>query len=93
MGEMPTRVAHTAAQAIDALGGANYVADLLGFGPNAVRNWYLRGFPPEAYALLAPRLREAGVEFSDRLFKQYTMATAPKPAPKKRRRKRDGGKA
>jgi hypothetical protein len=92
---MPSpRVVHTAAQAIDALGGANYVADLLGFGANAVRNWYRRGFPPEAYALLAPRLREAGCDFSDELFRQYPVATAPrrppKPKPKPRRRKNGG---
>jgi len=85
---------HTAAQAIDALGGANYVAALLGFGPNAVRNWYRRGFPPEAYALLAPRLREAGCDFSPELFRQYAVASKPKPPPepKSRRKRKNGGR-
>jgi hypothetical protein len=86
---MVSRVVHNAAQAIDALGGANFLAELLGIGPNAVRNWYKRGFPPEAYALLAPRLRAAGYKFSDELFRQYKVATIAKPPPRRRR----GGRA
>jgi hypothetical protein len=68
---MPQQVVHDAKEAIDALGGVVKVAALCGVGRNAVSNWYRRGFPPEAYAALAPRLRRAGYAFSDRLFKQH----------------------
>jgi hypothetical protein len=81
---MPSRVNQRAKQAIDALGGANQVAELLGIGPNAVRNWYKRGLPRQAYAQLAPRLRLAGFQFSDDLFRQY------KPQPP--RKQADGGR-
>ena len=74
------RVVRTAKQAIDVLGGVVPVAAFCGVGRNAVSNWYRRGFPPEAYAALAPRLRLEGYEFSDRLlFRQYM-------------RERDGGR-
>lgn len=58
-------------EAIAALGGVVAVAKLCGVGRNAVSNWYVRGFPPEAYAVLGPRLRRAGYVFSDKLFKQH----------------------
>lgn len=93
------RVIYSASEAIHALGGANFVAGLFGIGPNAVRNWYRRGLPPETYAKLAPRLREAGHEFSDELFRQYPVANEPKPPPKpkpkartKPRRRKNGGR-
>jgi hypothetical protein len=77
---MPAKVIQSAKQAIDALGGANRVAELLGIGPNAVRNWYKRGLPPEAYAQLAPRLRVAGFQFNDDLFRQYKLQPPRKQA-------------
>jgi hypothetical protein len=87
-----SRVITSAEEAIDALGGANFVAELFGIGPNAVRNWYRRGFPPEAYALLAPRLRQAGCEFSDKLFRQYPVADPDKAAAQTARAKKRGGR-
>jgi hypothetical protein len=95
------RVIYSASEAIHALGGANFVAELFGIGPNAVRNWYKRGLPPETYSKLAPRLRAAGHEFSDELFRQYPavfkpkspLALKPPPEPKpKRRRRKNGGR-
>jgi hypothetical protein len=68
----------TATEGILALGGANFVAKLLRKRPNVVRNWYKRGFPPEAHHTLAPLLRQAGYVFSDEdLFRQY-RARPPK---------------
>jgi hypothetical protein len=58
-------------EAIAAVGGVAAVAKLCGVGRNAVSNWYERGFPRAAYAVLAPRLREAGYVFSDKLFRQH----------------------
>ena len=58
-------------EAIEAIGGVVVVAKLCGVGRNAVSNWYQRGFPRAAYAVLAPRLREAGYVFSDKLFQQH----------------------
>jgi Putative antitoxin of bacterial toxin-antitoxin system, YdaS/YdaT len=58
-------------EAIAVLGGVVAVAKLCGVGRNAVSNWYVRGFPAEAYAVLGPRLRRAGYAFSDKLFKQH----------------------
>jgi hypothetical protein len=58
-------------EAIAALGGVVAVAKLCGVGRNAVSNWYERGFPRAAHAVLAPRLRELGYVFSDKLFKQH----------------------
>jgi hypothetical protein len=57
--------------AIKAIGGAVKVAALCGVGRNAVSNWYERGFPRAAYAVLAPRLKRKGFLFSDGLFKQH----------------------
>jgi hypothetical protein len=85
---MAARIVFTAKEtkeAIDALGGASVVANLLGVGPNAVRNWYRRGFPPETYAMLAPRLRKAGCDFSTDLFRQYAVGTKPPPPPRWRK--------
>jgi hypothetical protein len=76
---MPEMTAKTRKQAIKDLGGVIEVATLCGVGRNAVSNWYRRGFPRAAHAVLAPRLREAGYTFSDKLFKQYR--------PKRSRRK------
>lgn len=84
--EKRPRVIETATEAIHALGGANFVAELFGIGPNAVRNWYKRGLPPETYSKLAPRLLATGCEFSDDLFRQYPVVI--KPAKKRK----DGGK-
>jgi len=69
---MSTRTNTVAIKAIDALGGPKAVAKLMGIKPNAVANWYKRGFPPHAYAKLAPMLERQGVEFSPKLFKQHT---------------------
>ena len=57
--------------AIEALGGVVKVAALCGVGRNAVSNWYERGFPRAAYAVLAPRLKRKGFVFSHGLFKQH----------------------
>ena len=92
MPEKSPQVITTPAEAIGALGGANFVAELLGIGPNAVRNWYKRGLPPETYATLAPRLRKAGCEFNEeKLFQQYPVASEPK-LPAKKPRKANGGR-
>lgn len=93
MPEKSPRVIYSASEAITALGdgsmsaGVKYVAELFGIGPNAVRNWYKRGLPPETYSKLAPRLRAAGCDFNDDLFQQYPVASAPKPPPAKKPRK------
>lgn len=65
------RVISTAREAIHAVGGVAFVAQMFGFGTNVVYNWFERGLPPETYSKLAPRLRELGCEFSDDLFQQY----------------------
>jgi hypothetical protein len=84
--EKTPRVIHTASEAIHALGGANFVAELFGIGANAVRNWYKRGLPPESHHKLASRLRAAGHDFNDEeLFRQYPVASAPKPAKRPRK--------
>ena len=71
----PPKVIKTARQAIEALGGPVFIAELFGFkGPNAVRNWYKRGLPPESMDELEPRLRAAGCDFDKKkLFQQYPI--------------------
>ncbi len=85
---MSARIVHSPKEAIDALGGVVFVASLFGIGRNAVSNWYRRGFPPEAYSILAPRLKRAGCKFSPDLFRQYRVAPPEKP----RKRKANGGR-
>jgi hypothetical protein len=58
-------------QAIADLGGVVKVAKACGVGRNAVSNWYDRGFPRAAYAVLAPKLRRLGYAFSDQAFLQH----------------------
>jgi len=90
--------------AIDVLGGTKEVGKL--FSPplsyRVIINWISRGFPPDAYAVLAPVLLDAGHEFSPLLFGQKVPALGtsyfqPPPAlqpvrvrkttPKRKRRK------
>jgi hypothetical protein len=84
---MPLREVRSARQAIDVLGGVVRVATLCGVGRNAVSNWFRRGIPPEAYHVLAPRLRRAGFEYPPSLFKQYGR----KRVAKKKLTPRNGG--
>ena len=58
-------------EAITRLGGVVKVAKWCGVGRNAVSNWYDRGFPRAAYAVLAPKLRRLGYAFSDQAFLQH----------------------
>ncbi len=85
---MNAPIVHDAREAIAAAGGAKVLAQLFGFGTSAIYNWYRRGFPPEAHALVGARLRELGVAYDDDLFRQYPLARKPKPKAKPTRRKR-----
>lgn len=91
---MSPRVVHDAKEAIEAIGGVKFVAEMFGFGTSTVYNWYQRGIPPEAHAKLSARLREAGVQYSDDLFRQYAIAKKPLPIARrrKRRKKHNGGR-
>jgi hypothetical protein len=61
-------------EAIAALGGVPAVAGLFGFSERRIYNWRKRGFPPQAYKELAPRLRERGFRFDEaELFGQYEV--------------------
>lgn len=81
---MPTLSRDNIKEAIKDIGVVK-VAKLCGRGRNAVSNWYRRGFPPETYLKLAPRLRRRGWEFEpEDIFNN--LHVAPKPQRKRGRR-------
>src|SRR5215831_2298933 len=55
----------TAERAIELLGGENAVRGLFdkSLTKRVVYNWKHRGFPPETFLVIAPRLSEAGASF------------------------------
>ena len=66
-----THQIHTAAEAINALGGTYALAKLFGLDPRVISNWRTRGLPPDTYHTLAPLLEQRGLDFAaDKLFGQ-----------------------
>ena len=57
-------------EAIEALGGHIALARLFDVDTRVISNWYVRGLPPETHYALAPLLRQRGLKFSPRLFRQ-----------------------
>ena len=62
---------NSAREVIDALGGYVAVAKLMGVGPKAVSNWYVRGLPPTSHWLLSQILQEKGIDAPPALWRQY----------------------
>lgn len=62
---------HTAAEAINALGGTYAIAKLFNLDPRVISNWRVRGLPPDTYHVMAPLLAKGGLSFDpDKLFGQ-----------------------
>lgn len=61
----------TTADAIEALGGTNAVAEALGVVPSAVRNWRrLNAFPPRHHIALSDLAEEKQVKIERVLFRE-----------------------
>lgn len=66
-------VAMTVAETIDALGGTNALADALGVGPSAVRNWRrLNAFPPRLYLRISELASLSQIRVERPLFRELS---------------------